>query len=136
MKEPRCRGDAMTLGVTMLRYGVAASARSHTKISLIQTLSCDGKDVAQTFERGIDFIARCRAPKAEPDRPHSHVGRDAHRLQNRRQLDASGMTRRSRGGRHAIEPRQYLAAGAAHKGDVEGVRQPVRGMAVENHGAA
>src|SRR5215472_10900952 len=98
MKEPRCRGDASEL------------ARSHTKISLIQTLSCDGKDVAQTFERGIDFIARCRAPKAEPDRSHSRVGRDAHRLQNRRQLDASGMTRRSRGGRHAIEPRQYLAA--------------------------
>jgi hypothetical protein len=48
--------------------------------------SGDDKDVGQTLERRIDFIARGRAPKAEADSPHSHVGRDAHRFEDRRQL--------------------------------------------------
>src|SRR2546429_1161154 len=115
MKEPRCRGDAA--GDTT-------------------TLSCDGKDVGQTFERGVDFIAHRRAPEAEPDSPHSHVGRDSHRLQNGRQLDAAGVTRGSRGGRHPTQPCQDLGADAADEGYVQRVRQPVRGMTVEEDAVA
>src|SRR5262245_42900585 len=43
------------------------------------------------------------------------------------------MARRSGGGCHPIEPVQYLGTDTADEGDVEGVRQAVRGMTVENH---
>src|SRR5262249_44909330 len=97
---------------------------------------CDGKDVRQSFERSIDFVARRRTAEAEPDRPHSHMRDDPHRLQNRRQLDAAGGTPRSGGGGEPIQTGQYLGADAADKGYVERIRQPVRGMAVEDHAVA
>src|SRR5262249_48711260 len=96
----------------------------------------DGKDVRQSLERSIDFVARRRAAEAEPDRPHSHMRRGAHRLQNRRQLDAAGMACRSSGSGDPIQTRQYLAAKAADERYVERVRQPVRGMTVEDHAVA
>jgi hypothetical protein len=83
----------------MLRHGVAARWRKLSSYKAPAARKCrrplyrDGKDVGQTFECGIDFIARRRAPEAEPDSPHSHVRRDTHRLQNRRQLDAAGVAR-------------------------------------------
>ena len=92
-----------------------------------------GKYVGQTFDHCVDFIARRCAPEAEADGAHAHLGRDAHRFQNRRQLDAAGVTRRSRRGRDTIEPRQYLGADPADEGNIERVRQAMRRMSVEDH---
>ena len=94
------------------------------------------KCVFQTGDHGVDFVARRCTPEAEADGAHAHFGRDAHRLQHRRQLDAAGVTCRSRRGRDAIEPRQYLGADPADEGNIERVRQAMRGMAVEDDAIA
>src|SRR6516165_1850263 len=95
----------------------------------------DGNGVGQTLEHRIDFIARRRAPETEADGPHSHVGRDAHRFQHRRQLYPARVARRSHRRRHPVEPRQYLGADSINEGHVERVRQAVRGMTVEHDAA-
>ena len=68
--------------------------------------------------------------------PMPTSGVDAHRLQNRRQFDAAGMTCRSSRGGNTIEPRQYLGADLADERNIERVRQAVHGMAVESDAIA
>src|SRR5215472_144105 len=99
---------------------------------LLRPLSRLGKEISQTFDNHFDFVRCGRASKAEADGTHSDFGRDVHGFQNRRQLDAARMTGRSRCDGNAIESRQYLGADLSDEGSVEGVRQPMRGMPVED----
>ena len=55
-----------------------------------------GKNVRETFDHDVDFVPRRSTPKAEADSAHTNLGQDAHRFQDWRQLDAPGMTCRSR----------------------------------------
>jgi hypothetical protein len=106
------------LRVLLLRLGAvpAGAARgaparlccAHVEES--ETSSCGGKQVTETFDDRIDVVARGPAAKTEADSAHAHLGRDIHGGQDRRQLDTTGVTRRPRRSRHAIQSRQYLAA--------------------------
>src|SRR5262249_24133186 len=91
------------------------------------------EEVGQTLDNEVDVLARRRPPETEADGAHAHPGRDTHGVQNRRELDPAGVTRRSRRGRDTIEPLQYLGTGPANELNVEPVRQPMGGMSVEPH---
>src|SRR5262249_49645597 len=84
----------------------------------------------------IDLVGGGRSPETEANRADPDRGRHAHGFENRRQLDPAGMARRSGRRGDAGKPRQDLGADLADKGDVERVRQPMRGMPVQDHASS
>src|SRR5262245_62102132 len=88
------------------------------------------EEVGQTLDNEVDVLARRRTPETEADGAHAHLRRDTHGVQNRRQLDPAGVTRRSRRGRDTIEPLQYLGTDPTNACNIDRVRQPSVGMSV------
>ena len=95
--------------------------------------SCSSKDFIEAFDYAADLLAGGGASEAETDGTFPNLRRHAHRLEHRRKLHASGMTRRARRGCYPFQPRQYLAADLADEGDIERIRQTMYRMAVEEH---
>jgi hypothetical protein len=95
--------------------------------------SCKSKDFIEAFDYAVDLLSGGGTSEAETDGAFANLRRHAHRLELRRKLHASGMTRRARRGCYPFQPRQYLAADLADEGDIERVRQTMYRMAVEEH---
>ena len=95
-----------------------------------------GADRGERFGKARDgciHLSAGRAPtKAEADRAHADFRRYAHGFQNGRQFDPPGMASGAGRGGDLGNGGENLRSDSSNEGDVEGVRQPEFGMAVED----
>ena len=98
---------------------------------------CHGaQDSGDVGNGGVDFRFGRRSAETEADRPHAHLGRDSHGLENRRQLDMAAVARGPRRGGNTIKPRKEIRANLADEGDVGGVGQPELRMPIQHNAIA